>query len=69
MNNLHKSYVFDENNKPVAVQLPIEEFEKMETLLEDYGLNKLIEETENEESLSVDDAKKYYDTLNKNVED
>ena len=65
---LHKNYVLDENNKPVAVQLPIEEFNKLESIIEDYGLNKLIEETDKEESLSFDDAKKYYDTLNKNVE-
>ncbi len=69
MIKLHKNYVFDENNKPVAVQLPLSEFEKIETVLEDYGLARLIEETENEESLSVSDAKKHYDTLNKNVED
>ena len=69
MTNPHKSYVLDENNKPVAVQLPIDEFNKIETILEDYGLNKLIEETEKEESLLAEDAKKYYDTLNKNVED
>ncbi len=66
---LHKNYVFDENNKPIAVQLPVDEFNKLESVLEDYGLYKLIEETENEESLKIDDAKKYYDTLNKNVED
>lgn len=68
MTELHKKYVLDENNKPIAVQLPVEEFDKLEKILEDYGLNKLIEETENEESLSVSEAKKYYDTLNKNVE-
>jgi hypothetical protein len=66
---LHKNYILDENNKPIAVQLPIEEFNKLESVLEDYGLYKLIEETENEESLKIDDAKKYYDSLNKNVED
>jgi PHD/YefM family antitoxin component YafN of YafNO toxin-antitoxin module len=66
---LHKKYVLDENNRPVAVQLPVDEFNKLETVLEDYGLYKLIEETENEDSLPIGDAKKYYDTLNKNVED
>lgn len=66
---LHKNYILDENNKPIAVQLPIEEFNKLESVLEDYGLYKLIEETENEESLKINDAKKYYDTLKKNVED
>jgi hypothetical protein len=65
---LHKYYVLDKNKKTVAVQLPIDEFEKLEYVIEDYGLAKLIEETENEKSLSVSEAKEYYDTLNKNVE-
>ena len=69
MINIHKNYILDENNKRIAVQLPIEEFEKLEKLIEDYGLAKLIEETETEESLTVNEAKTYYNSLNKNVED
>jgi hypothetical protein len=56
----HKNYVFDENNRLIAVQLPIEDYNKIERIIEDYGLAKLIEETENEESLTVNEAKKYY---------
>jgi hypothetical protein len=65
----HKNYVFDENNRPIAVQLSIEDYNKIEQIIEDYGLAKLIEETENEESLTVNEAKKYYDKLGKDVED
>lgn len=60
MLKLHKNYIVDENNKPVAVQLPIDEFNRLEEVIEDYGLGKLIEESEKEESLSVNEAKASY---------
>lgn len=63
MLELHKNYVFDENQRPIAVQIPIAEFEKIEEILEDYGLAKLIEEVEEEEPLSKDEALKYYQSL------
>ncbi|MEA5624087.1 hypothetical protein [Nostoc sp. UHCC 0251] len=44
MLEVHKNYVLDENQQPIAVQIPIAEFEKIEEILEDYGLAKLIEE-------------------------
>lgn len=68
MLKLNKSYIVDENNKPIAVQLPIDEFNKLEEIIEDYGLAKLMEETEHEESLSVNEAKNLYTSLKKDVE-
>jgi hypothetical protein len=38
MLNLHKFYVLDENQQPVAVQIPIAEFEHIEKILEEYEL-------------------------------
>jgi hypothetical protein len=50
------------------VQIPITEFEKIEEILEDYGLFKLIEEVENEQILSKNEALKYLEVLKNNVE-
>jgi len=62
MLEVHKNYVIDENQRPIAVQIPIAEFEKIEEILEDYGLAKLMEEVE-EEALSKDEALQYYQSL------
>jgi PHD/YefM family antitoxin component YafN of YafNO toxin-antitoxin module len=41
---LQKTYVLDENQEPIAVQIPIEDFQRLEAILEDYGLAKLMDE-------------------------
>jgi hypothetical protein len=66
MLEIHKNYIIDENNQPIAVQIPLAEFEKIEELLENYGLVKLIEEVEKEESLSKQDALQYLEALKNN---
>ena len=38
MLEINKNYVLDINQKPIAVQIPIADFEKIEEILEDYGL-------------------------------
>ena len=38
MELITKQYIVDENNRKIAVQIPIEDFEKIERLLEDYAL-------------------------------
>jgi hypothetical protein len=63
MFEVHKNYVLDENQQPIAVQIPIAEFEKIEEILENYGLAKLMEEVEEEKPLSKDEALKYYQSL------
>ncbi|MFQ4145246.1 hypothetical protein [Chlorogloeopsis sp. ULAP02] len=69
MLEITKNYVMDENQQPIAVQIPIADFEKIEEILENYGLVKLMEESKDEERLSKDEAWKYYQYLkNKNVE-
>jgi PHD/YefM family antitoxin component YafN of YafNO toxin-antitoxin module len=54
---IHKKIVLDENQKPIAVQIPIEEFERMEEVIENYGLARLIDEASDDERLSVQEAK------------
>jgi hypothetical protein len=34
---LRKNYVLDENQQPIAVQIAIGDFERLEAILEDYG--------------------------------
>ncbi len=68
MLKLQKKIVLDENHKPIAVQIPIEEFERMEEIIENYGLAKLMDEVADEEQLSLDEAKQFYTSLKQNVE-
>lgn len=67
MLDIHKKIVIDENSKPVAVQIPIEEFERLEELVENYGLAKLMDEVKDDERLSPEDAKGFYRSLKQNV--
>ncbi len=56
MLEIHKSYVLDENQQTIAVQIPITEFERIEEILEDYALVKLMKEVQAETPLSLDEA-------------
>jgi len=68
MLELHKKIVLDENQKPIAVQIPIEEFERMEEVIENYGLAKMMDEVADDEQLSVHEAKHLYQSLKQDVE-
>jgi F0F1-type ATP synthase beta subunit len=63
MLKIHKKIILNESQKPVAVQIPIEEFKRLEDIIENYGLAKLMDEVKDDERLSVEDAKKYYQSL------
>ena len=65
METINKQYIVDEHNKKIAVQIPIETFEKIEEVLENYALFQLIKENEGEEILGLREAKAYYDRLEK----
>jgi RelB Antitoxin alpha helical domain len=67
MLELHKRYVVDENQQLVAVQIPIAEFEKIEELLENFGLAKLIDEVEDRERLSKDEVNSWRSSLHPNT--
>ena len=57
MLEIQKNYVVDENQNPIA------EFEKIEEILEDYFLGKMMEDEEDTEILSKSEAIKYYQGL------
>jgi len=65
METIDKKFIVDEDNKKIAVQIPIEIFEKIEEALENYALFQLIKENEGEEILGLKEAKAYYDRLEK----
>lgn len=68
MLQINKNYLLDSDKKTIAVQIPITEFEQIEEILENYGLVKLIEKVEDEQTLSKDEALKYLEVLKNNVE-
>ena len=43
MLKIHKSYVVDENQQAIAVQIPIAEFERIEKLIEKLDLDNILE--------------------------
>jgi len=65
MEMIRKQYIVDEKNRRVAVQVPIEIFERLEGILENYGLVQLMKENEGGEVLGMNEAKSYYDSLEK----
>ena len=65
METISKQYIVDEHNKKIAVQIPFETFEKIEEVLENYALFKLIKDNEGDEILELREAKAYYDRLEK----
>jgi len=68
MLEIHKTIIVDENQKPVAVQIPIEEFERMEEVIENYGLATMMDVVASDDQLSVQEAKTLYRSLNQNME-
>lgn len=69
MIKINKSYVYDENRKLIAVQIPIDEYKKLEEIIENHILAKFIDEDKSNEVLDLTDAKKFYNKLKKNADD
>ena len=63
MEMIRKQYIVDENNRKIAVQIPIDDFEKMELLLEDYALFSLMKDNLDDDLLELTDAQAYYNQL------
>ena len=66
MLEINKRYVVDENQNTIAVQIPLDDFNKIEEVIENFGLAKLMEETDDDELLSVEEAYSYYQSLKNN---
>jgi len=63
MLDIKKTYLTDEQKRPVAVQIDIKTFEKMEQLLEDHALVQFMKENAPYENLSLNEAQEYYRKL------
>lgn len=62
---IKRQYIVDEQNHKVAVQLDIKTFEQIEELLENYVLVNLMEDSKDNETLNLEDAKSFYAELKK----
>ena len=60
---IDRKYIVDENNRKVAVQLDMEIFEKIEEILENYGLVQFMLSDGYEETLDIHQARNYYKSL------
>ncbi len=69
METINKQYIVDDQNRKIAVQIPISTFKKIEEILENYALVQLMKENEGEEILGIAEAKAYYGQLEKQNED
>jgi hypothetical protein len=65
MLNIPRKYIVDEKNNKIAVQLDIGTFEEIEEVLENYGLVKLIKESEADEKYALAEAKAAYKIMEK----
>ena len=67
MEEVKRTYIVDEQNHKLAVQIDIGTFNKIEEILENYALAQLMEEQAGEEVLGLDEAIAYYKTLEKSA--
>ena len=65
MQGIKKRYIVDENNKKLVVEIDIATFIKIEEIIENYGLYKLMRETDDSGSMTLNAAKKYYKSIKK----
>jgi hypothetical protein len=65
MLEIKKRYVVDEQDRRVAVQIDLETFAKIEEVLEDFALARLITENQEESALDLEAAQEYYNSLDK----
>ena len=64
---LQPNYIVDSHNHKIAVQLDIKTYKKITETLENYALYQFIQDNKNDEKLSLNDAKKYYQSLKENA--
>ena len=67
MLEIKKQIIFNEQQIPVAVQIPFEQYQLIEEILEDHGLAQLMDEVKQDETLTFHEAKAYYQNLKKKV--
>ena len=66
MLEIHKKRIRANNHSPlcpIAVQIPLAEFERLEEAIENYGLVQLMSEVQDDERLTGEDAYNHYMSL------
>jgi len=63
---INPNYIVDEHNHKIAVQLDINTYNQITETLENFALYKLMEEDDDKEVLSLNDAREYYKLLKQN---
>ena len=58
-----KKYIVNKQMEPIAVQLDIKTFKKIEETLENFALAQYMNETESDEMFTLKEAKEYYKKL------
>ncbi|WP_209630066.1 hypothetical protein [Methanofollis sp. W23] len=67
MLDIKRQYVMSEDNTPVGVIIDISTFERIESIIEDYGLSHYIEEADDDEPLDRAEAREYYKKMKESV--
>ena len=65
MTAIPRKYITDAKNQKQAVIVDLETFRRMESIIEDNGLGRFMEEAEEDVTLSVHEAKKHYRSIKK----
>jgi uncharacterized protein (DUF362 family) len=60
MLTIKKKYLVDEKQRPVGVVLDMPTFRKIEELLEDFGLLRAMQETDDEPVVPIEEARKRF---------
>ncbi len=60
---INPNYIVDNQNHKIAVQLDINTYNQITETLENFALYKLMEENNDNETLSLKDAREYYKSL------
>ena len=63
---INPNYIVDNQNRKIAVQLDIKTYNQITEILENFALYKLMQENKDDETLLLDEAKKYYQSLKQN---
>lgn len=63
--NIKRQYIVDERDQRVAVQIDIETFERIEETLENFALYALMEKTDEDVEISLEEAGSLYTELEK----
>jgi hypothetical protein len=63
---INPNYIVDNQNHKIAVQLDINTYNQITETLENFALYKLMEENNDNDTLSLKDAREYYKSLKQN---